>query len=55
MVLLSPPQTPARFGIARFGGARFGYVYVLACAHWLNVTIVAPVWTAVDPCRNTGA
>lgn len=52
MTLLTPPQTPARFGVARFGGTRFGYVFALACAAWDAVAIAARTWTAISPCEN---
>lgn len=48
MPLLSPPQLPARFGIARFGASRFGYLYSVGCAVWVRVTAVLRTWT-VDP------
>lgn len=55
MTLLTPPQTPARFGLARFGGFRFGYVRPTGCAKWTNEDPVQTTWTSVSPCVNTGA
>lgn len=50
MVLLSPPQNPARFGIARFGGSRFGYLFAVACATWVRVATVIRTWTVDEVC-----
>lgn len=50
MPLLSPPQNPARFGIARFGGSRFGYIYAVACAVWVRVAATVRSWTVDEVC-----